>query len=114
MRYKISIYNEVSGQKTIRYITKAGCIQKYVKSLWEETKQSAFDVVLIEKEWIMKQVEKQERQRKAGIQRGEVTQTMMSFRIDNDILEWLKNNTTNKGRFINNILRDIMVNSGGK
>lgn len=54
-----------------------------------------------------------ERQRKAGIQRGEVTQTMMSFRVDNDILEWLKNNTSNKGRFINNVLRDYITNKGG-
>lgn len=57
--------------------------------------------------------EKQERQRKAGIQRGEVTQTMMSFRVDNDILEWLKNNTSNKGRFINNVLREYISNKGG-
>ena len=57
--------------------------------------------------------EKQERQRKAGIQRGEVTQTMMSFRVDNDILEWLKNNTTNKGLFINNVLRDYISSKGG-
>lgn len=54
-----------------------------------------------------------ERQRKAGIQRGEVTQTMMSFRVDNDILEWFKNNTSNKGRFINNVLRDYITNKGG-
>lgn len=49
MRYQISIYNERTGQKTIRYITNAGRIQQYVKSLWKETEQSAFDVVLIEK-----------------------------------------------------------------
>lgn len=60
-----------------------------------------------------KKEEKQERQRKAGIQRGEVTQTMMSFRVDNDILEWLKNNTANKGRFINNVLREYITNKGG-
>lgn len=60
-----------------------------------------------------KKEEKQERQRKAGIQRGEVTQTMMSFRVDNDILEWLKTNTPNKGRFINNVLRDYISNKGG-
>lgn len=48
MRYKISIYNEVTGQMLIRYITTAGNIKKYVETLWEETQQKAFDVVLIE------------------------------------------------------------------
>lgn len=60
-----------------------------------------------------KSKEPKERQRKAGIQRGEVTQTMMSFRVDNDIFEWLKTNTTNKGRFINNVLRDFITYKGG-
>ena len=50
MRYQISIYNEVSGQKTIRFITTAGRVQQYAEKLFEETEQSAFDVVLIEKE----------------------------------------------------------------
>lgn len=47
-RYIISIYNEVSGHKMIRYITNAARVQEFVKILWEETEQSAFDVVLIE------------------------------------------------------------------
>lgn len=49
MRYQISIYNEVSGHKIIRFITTAGRVQQYVKKLWKETEQSAFEVVLIEK-----------------------------------------------------------------
>lgn len=57
--------------------------------------------------------EKQERQRKAGIQRGEVTQTMMSFRVDNDILDWMKKHEANKGRFINNVLREFIEKKGG-
>lgn len=46
-----------------------------------------------------------ERQRKEDIKKGIRTQTMMSFRIDNDLLEKLKARTTNKGRFINELLR---------
>lgn len=62
----------------------------------------------------MKQHEElNDRIRKVGITRGEVTQTMVSFRMDNDILEWLKTTTNNKGRFINNALRNIMDNQGG-
>lgn len=37
MRYQISIYNDVTGAKSIRYITTAGNIKKYVEILWEET-----------------------------------------------------------------------------
>jgi hypothetical protein len=32
---------------------------------------------------------------------------MMSFRIDNDVLEWL-NAQPNKGRYINNLIRGDM------
>lgn len=36
------------------------------------------------------------------------TQTMVSFRCDNDLLGWLKSQT-NKGRVINNLIRRAMV-----
>lgn len=46
-----------------------------------------------------------ERIRKEDIKKGIRTQTMMSFRIDNELLEKLKVRTSNKGRFINELLR---------
>lgn len=46
-----------------------------------------------------------ERIRKEDIKKGIRTQTMLSFRIDNDLLEKLKARTINKGRFINELLR---------
>ncbi len=57
--------------------------------------------------------EPKERQRREYAPAGERSQKMMSFRVDNDILEWLKINTSNKGRFINNVLRVYITNKGG-
>lgn len=52
-----------------------------------------------------KDMEKQEtpRIRKAYGKTGERTQKMVSFRCDNDILDWL-NSHLNKGRYINDLI----------
>lgn len=46
----------------------------------------------------------QKKTRKEGIKRGTVTQRMMSFRIDEDCWEYLKQQP-NKGRFINELIK---------
>lgn len=45
------------------------------------------------------------RLRKEGIKRGQVTQRLMAFRIDNDIAEWL-DSKPNKSRYVNETLRN--------
>lgn len=55
----------------------------------------------------MKQTEEKERQRKAYAARGERSQKMMSFRVDNEVADWL-NQQPNKGRYINNLIRKDM------
>ena len=45
------------------------------------------------------------RVRKEYGKKGERTQKMMSFRIDNDLTEWL-DSQPNKGRYINNLIAD--------
>lgn len=35
---------------------------------------------------------------------GERTQKMMTFRVDNELLDWLESQT-NKGRYINNLIK---------
>lgn len=47
--------------------------------------------------------EKKEPLRKERKQRGVTTQKMMSFRVDNDLVEWL-DSQPNKGRLINQLL----------
>lgn len=56
----------------------------------------------------MKQETKQdekERLRKEYGKKGERTQKMMSFRVDNDLIEWLESQP-NKGRYINNLIAE--------
>ena len=48
MRYKISIYNSYTGQKTIRYIVDASRVKELSMKAWEEIEQHAFEVVLTE------------------------------------------------------------------
>lgn len=45
------------------------------------------------------------RVRKEYGKKGERTQKMMSFRVDNDLIEWLESQP-NKGRYINNLIAD--------
>lgn len=51
--------------------------------------------------------EEKERQRKAYAARGERSQKMMSFRVDNEVADWL-NQQHNKGRYINNLIKKDM------
>ena len=44
-----------------------------------------------------------EKVRKGGQTQGVRTQKMMSFRVDNDLIDWL-NECPNKGRLINQLL----------
>ena len=57
-------------------------------------------------------MEKNEKEplRKEGRKKGERTQKMVSFRLDNDLIDWLQRQP-NKGRFINNLIRHDMVES---
>lgn len=48
------------------------------------------------------------RQRKDNIKRGERTQKMMTFRADLDVADLLQR-VTNKGRLINNLLREYLT-----
>lgn len=45
--------------------------------------------------------------RKEGRKRGEITQKMVSFRLDSDLAGWLSR-FQNKGRYINNLIRKDM------
>lgn len=52
-----------------------------------------------------------ERQRKDNIKKGERTQRPFCFRLDNDIRERLRA-VANKGRFINEAIRDKLDSLG--
>ena len=45
------------------------------------------------------------RVRKEYGKKGERTQKMMSFRVDNDLIEWLESQP-NKGRYINTLIAE--------
>lgn len=49
--------------------------------------------------------EEKERVRKEYGKKGERTQKMMSFRVDNDLIEWLESQP-NKGRYINTLIAE--------
>ena len=46
-------------------------------------------------------------ERKKGRVNGSITQKVYSFRLDGDLIEWLYRQT-NKGRYLNNLIRDDM------
>lgn len=50
--------------------------------------------------------------KKGGNAKGVRTQKMMSLRIDNDLLPWLEKQP-NKGRYINNLIRQDIEHQGG-
>lgn len=52
--------------------------------------------------------EKQGRIRKAYAPKGERTQVMMTYRVDVDNRKWMEKNVTNKGRFINELIREYI------
>lgn len=51
--------------------------------------------------------EEKKQQRKKYAAAGERGQKMVSFRLDNDLAEWL-DTKENKGRYINNLIRENM------
>lgn len=51
----------------------------------------------------MTKKEEQQRMRRAYAAKGERNQKMMSFRVDNENLEWLEQQP-NKGRYINELI----------
>lgn len=51
--------------------------------------------------------EEKERMRKAYAPKGERSQKMMSFRVDNEVAEWLSQQH-NKGRYINDLITEDM------
>ena len=55
--------------------------------------------------------EKKERsqERKKYAKAGTRTQKMLSFLLDNDLREWI-NSQPNKGRYINNLIRENLMN----
>ena len=54
-----------------------------------------------------KKVEESERQRREYGARGERTQKPFTFRVDNEISEWLESKP-NKGRYLNDLVRADM------
>ena len=57
-------------------------------------------------------IEEKKPLRKQGRQRGQRTQKMASFRLDNDLEDWL-NSQPNKGRYINTLIRaDLEAHTG--
>lgn len=59
-----------------------------------------------------KEVEEQkERVRKEYAKKGERSQKMMTFRVDNENVSWL-DKQTNKGRYINNLIADDKMKRG--
>lgn len=53
----------------------------------------------------MKKTEEQQRTRKEYARKGTRSQKMVSFRCDNDNVEWLESQP-NKGRYINDLIAD--------
>ena len=49
-------------------------------------------------------------ERKKGRVNGQVTQIMTSFRVDEDVVDYLKSKP-NRGRFLNELIRIDMLNS---
>lgn len=49
-------------------------------------------------------------ERKKGRVNGQVTQTMTSFRVDSDVVDYLKSKP-NRGRFLNELIRTDMLNN---
>jgi len=52
--------------------------------------------------------ENKQRTRRTYAKRGNRSQTMMSFRIDNELIEWLTSQH-NMGRYINELIKEDMT-----
>lgn len=62
--------------------------------------------------------QKQEKQEKERMKKeyapaGQRSQKMLTFRCDNDLLPWLSQQA-NKGRYINDLIRQDMIDKGNK
>ena len=62
--------------------------------------------IIIKHQTIMDK-ENQQRTRRTYAKRGQRSQTMMSFRIDNELIEWLTSQH-NMGRYINELIEEDM------
>lgn len=56
-------------------------------------------------------MEQKERNRKEYRKADGRTQKMVSFRLDNELLDWLESQQ-NKGRYLNELIREDMVREG--
>lgn len=56
----------------------------------------------------MEEKNEKSQQRKKYAKAGTRTQKMLSFLLDNDLRDWV-NQQTNKGRYINNLIRTHMM-----
>ena len=55
--------------------------------------------------------EEKERMKKVYAPAGQRSQKMLTFRCDNDLLTWLSKQP-NKGRYINDVIRQDMLDKG--
>lgn len=64
-------------------------------------------LVLIYKTLMIMEKNEKSQERKKGRVNGSITQKVYSFRLDGDLIEWLYRQP-NKGRYLNNLIRDDM------
>lgn len=68
--------------------------------------KNKYEILTYQKLKIMEKNEKSQ-ERKKGRVNGSITQKVYSFRLDGELIEWL-NRQPNKGRYINDLIRDDM------
>lgn len=68
--------------------------------------KNKYEILTYQKLKIMEKNEKSQ-ERKKGRVNGSITQKVYSFRLDGDLIEWLYRQP-NKGRYINDLIRDDM------
>lgn len=68
--------------------------------------KNRYELLTYKKLKIMEKNEKSQ-ERKKGRVNGSITQKVYSFRLDGDLIEWLYRQP-NKGRYLNNLIRDDM------
>ena len=68
--------------------------------------KNKYEILTYQKLKIMEKNE-QSQERKKGRVNGSITQKVYSFRLDGDLIDWLYRQP-NKGRYINDLIRDDM------
>lgn len=68
--------------------------------------KNKYEILTYQKLKIMEKNEKSQ-ERKKGRVNGSITQKVYSFRLDGDLIDWLSRQP-NKGRYINDLIRDDM------